>query len=107
MVPFSLVVSWVPVSTQVLSIQGSFGVRVSTPTYTAAFWLIVNVTRGLAVAVLELLAVRTQGAPTSAAGRPAMVYVRSPLMSAPTCSLVCSDQLAALAVSPTTRLLRT
>jgi hypothetical protein len=68
--------------------------------------LTVNVTSGFAVTVFDALAVRTQCAPTSGAGSEAKVCVRSPLTVAPTCRLVCSDQLAALALSLTVRLLR-
>src|SRR5207248_7839359 len=106
-VPDSFVVSWVPVSTHELSIHGRLPERLSTPTNTVAFWLIVNVATGSAVTVLDEFAVRTHAAPTSAAGRLATGYVRSPLRTSPTCRFVRKDQLAALALSLTTRLLST
>src|SRR5262249_11386647 len=60
----------------------------------------------LAVEVFDAFAVCTHAAPATAAGKPENVYVRSPLTVSPTARFVCSDQLAALAVSATDRLLR-
>src|SRR5690348_15358105 len=64
----SLLVRCTPASTQLESIHERRPRRVSTATETTACWLIVNVTRGLPAAALELLAVRIHCAPRSAVG---------------------------------------
>src|SRR5256714_4045780 len=93
----------VPVSVQVESIQDRRPIRESTATATVAEVLTVKRTSGLAVDPLLSLAVRIHCWPVSAAGTVVQVNVRSPYWTLPACRLVCSDQSAALAESPTVR----
>src|SRR6266508_5272567 len=104
-VPPSKSDSWVPRLTQDASIHGRRPSLVSMATITVAGALMVNDTSGSAVAVLESLAVRIQGAPTTSGGALATVKTRSPKSVSSGWKLACTDQSAALAASATVRLL--
>src|SRR4051795_382050 len=99
----SLLTIWVPLSTQLPSIQDRLPTRVSTATATVAGALMVKLANGSAVAPFESLAVRIHCAPVNAAGTAVRVIVRSPYCATPVRRSDCTDQSAALPASATVR----
>jgi hypothetical protein len=82
-------------------IQEGTDKRVSTPTYTSAGLLMLKLTRGLVVTLLDRRDGRIQGAPASAAGTAESVCGSLPSARSPTCMLVWNDHSPTLAGSLT------